>query len=36
MEISDHSKLDREFRVYDALYVYCEGALPIRKPSGHG
>jgi hypothetical protein len=33
MEISDHEKLDREFPVYDALYVYCGGALPIPTPS---
>jgi hypothetical protein len=35
-EISDHEKLDREFPVYDALYVYFGGALPIPKPSGNG
>ena len=34
MELSDHEKLDREFPVYDALYVYCGGALPIPTPSG--
>ena len=34
MEISDHEKLDRESPVYDALYVYCGGALLIPKPSG--
>ena len=34
MEISDHEKLDREFPVYDALYVYCGGALPIPTPAG--
>jgi hypothetical protein len=34
MEISDHEKLEREFPVYDALYVYCGGTLPIPKPSG--
>jgi hypothetical protein len=34
MDISDHEKLDREFPVYDALYVYCGGTLPIPKPSG--
>jgi hypothetical protein len=33
MEISDHEKLEREFPVYDALYVYCGGTLPIPKPS---
>lgn len=33
MDISDHEKLDREFPVYDALYVYCGGTLPIRQPS---
>jgi ChrB, C-terminal domain len=36
MEIKDHEKLDREFPVYDALYVYCGGALPIPKPSVNG
>jgi hypothetical protein len=34
MEINDHEKLEREFPMYDALYVYCGGALPIPKPSG--
>jgi hypothetical protein len=34
MDISDHDKLDREFPLYDALYVYCGGALPIPQPSG--
>jgi hypothetical protein len=33
MEISDHEKLTREFPVYDALYVYCGGTLPIHPPS---
>ena len=33
MGISDHEKLAREFPVYDALYVYCGGTLPIRPPS---
>jgi hypothetical protein len=36
MEIRDDEKLDREFPVSDALYVYCGGALPIPKPSGNG
>jgi hypothetical protein len=36
MVISVHEKLDREFPVYDALYVYCGGVLPIPKPSGNG
>jgi hypothetical protein len=35
MAISDHEKLAREFPVYDALYVYCGGALPIPKPSAN-
>jgi hypothetical protein len=35
MAISDHEKLDREFPVYDALYVYCGGVLPIPTPSKH-
>jgi hypothetical protein len=34
MNISDHDKLDREFPVYDALYIYCGGALPIPTPAG--
>jgi hypothetical protein len=34
MSISDHEKLEREYPVYDALYVYCGGTLPIPKPSG--
>jgi hypothetical protein len=32
MDISDHEKLDREFPVYDALYVYCGGRLPVTMP----
>lgn len=36
MGISDHEKLDREFSVYDALYLYCGGTLPIRPPSPGG
>jgi hypothetical protein len=36
MGISDHEKLEREFPVYDALYVYCGGTLPIRSPSLKG
>jgi hypothetical protein len=36
MAISDHEKLAREFPVYDALYVYCGGTLPIRPPSSVG
>jgi hypothetical protein len=35
MGLSDHDKLDREFPVYDALYVYCAGRLPLPKPTGH-
>ena len=34
MELSDHEKLEREFPVYDALYVYCSGSLPIPMPTG--
>jgi hypothetical protein len=34
MELSDHEKLEREFPVYDALYVYCGGSLPIATPAG--
>ena len=33
MGISDHEKLAQEFPVYDALYVYCGGTLPIQPPS---
>jgi hypothetical protein len=33
MGISDHEKLEKEFPVYDALYVYCGGALPIQPPT---
>lgn len=33
MEISDHEKLEREFPVYDALYVYCGGQWPIPQPA---
>jgi hypothetical protein len=36
MAISDHEKLAREFPVYDALYVYCGGTLPIHPPSPAG
>jgi hypothetical protein len=36
MEISDHKKRDREFPVYDALYVNGGGTLPIPKLSGNG
>ncbi len=32
MDISDHEKLTWEFPVYDALYVYCGGTLPVTKP----
>jgi hypothetical protein len=35
MEINDHEKLDREFPVYDALYVYCGGTLPLPSPTGN-
>jgi hypothetical protein len=35
MAISDHEKLEREFPLYDALYVYCGGTWPIPKPVGH-
>ena len=36
MELSDHEKLAREFPIYDALYVYCGGTLPILQPTAHG
>jgi hypothetical protein len=35
MGISDHEKLDQEFPVYDALYIYCGGKLPLPKPAGN-
>jgi hypothetical protein len=35
MDISDHEKLDWEFPVYDALYVYCGGTLPNPQPTGN-
>jgi hypothetical protein len=35
MAISDHEKLDREFPLYDALYAYCGGTLPLPRPAGH-
>jgi hypothetical protein len=35
MAISDHEKLDRQFPLYDALYVYCGGTLPLPRPTGH-
>jgi hypothetical protein len=31
MEISDHEKLEWEFPLYDALYVYCGGTWPIPR-----
>jgi hypothetical protein len=34
MDLSDHEKLVQEFPLYDALYVYCGGTLPISKLSG--
>jgi hypothetical protein len=34
MDINDHEKLEREFPLYDALYVYCGGGLPIPTPAG--
>jgi len=33
MEISDHEKLEREFPLYDALYVHCGGRWPIAEPA---
>jgi hypothetical protein len=35
MEISDHEKLEREFPLYDALYVFCGGTWPMPKPTTH-
>jgi hypothetical protein len=34
MEISDHEKLEREFPLYDALYVHCGGRWPIANLTG--
>jgi len=31
MELSDHQKLELEFPVYDALYIYCGGSLPLTR-----
>jgi hypothetical protein len=28
----DQQKLSLEFPVYDALYVYCGGSLPVNRP----
>jgi len=33
MGIGDHEKLDREFPLYDALYVSCGGRWPMPKPT---
>ncbi len=33
MEISDHEKLEREFPLYDALYVSCGGTWPMPTPT---
>jgi hypothetical protein len=33
MEITDHEKLEREFPLYDALYVYCGGTWPMLTPT---
>jgi hypothetical protein len=33
MEIGDHEKIEREFPLYDALYVYCGGTWPMPKPT---
>jgi hypothetical protein len=32
MELSDHHKLELEFPVYDAFYVFCGGKLPVTRP----
>ncbi len=34
MELSDQQKLEVEFPVYDALYVYCGGSLPVHRLVG--
>jgi hypothetical protein len=33
MAIGDHEKLNREFPLYDALYVYCGGTWPMPTPT---
>ena len=33
MGIGDHEKLEREFPLYDALYVSCGGTWPVPKPT---
>ena len=33
MGIGDHEKLEREFPLYDALYVSCGGRWPVGKPT---
>ena len=33
MAIGDHEKLEREFPLYDALYVHCGGTWPIPTPT---
>ncbi len=33
MGVGDHEKLDREFPLYDALYVSCGGTWPVPKPT---
>jgi hypothetical protein len=32
MALGDHEKLDREFPLYEALYVYCGGTWPMPMP----
>ncbi|HEX2909925.1 MAG TPA: chromate resistance protein ChrB domain-containing protein [Chloroflexia bacterium] len=31
MEITDHQKLELEFPVYDAFYIFCGGRLPVAR-----
>jgi hypothetical protein len=33
MGISDHEKLERQFPLYDALYLHCGGVWPIVPPA---
>jgi hypothetical protein len=33
MGIGDHEKLEREFPLYDALYVSCGGTCPMSTPA---
>lgn len=36
MGLDDHEKLERQFPLYDALYVHCGGVWPITPPTTSG